>query len=150
MFGIGLPELIVILALALIVLGPEKLPQVARQAARLINELKRASDEFKKELELDKLDDIRKPIKLDKVLGEDLSELVQKKNLVEPDFLKTDSEKSGPGGLGPEWQEAQGPAASKEKSLDSGSEDMADKKSQDPEKQGEDRVKGPESPNAGG
>ncbi len=108
MFGIGLPELIVILALALIVLGPEKLPQVARQAARFINELKRASDEFKKELELDKLDDIRKPIKLDKVLGEDLSDLVQKKNLIEPDFLKSDIENTGPGGLGPEWREAKG------------------------------------------
>ena len=114
MFGIGLPELIVILALALIVLGPEKLPQVARQAARFINELKRASDEFKKELELDKLDDIRKPIKLDKVLGEDLSELVQKKNLVEPDFLKTGGDKTGPGGLGPEWKEASGRGKSRE------------------------------------
>ncbi len=108
MFGIGLPELIVILALALVVLGPEKLPQVARQAARFINELKRASDEFKKELEIDKLDDIRKPLKLDKVLGEDLSEIVKKKRLVEPDFLKGGDENSGPGGLGPGWKEAGG------------------------------------------
>ena len=108
MFGIGLPELIVILALALVVLGPEKLPQVARQAARLINELKRASDEFKKELEIDKLDDIRKPLKLDKMLGEDLSEIVKKKRLVKPDFLEGGGQNSGPGGLGPEWKEAGG------------------------------------------
>ncbi len=119
MFGIGLPELIVILALALIVLGPEKLPQVARQAARLINELKRASDEFKKELELDKLDDIRKPIKIDKVLGEDLSDLLQKKNLVEPDFLKGSGDKTGPGGLGPEWKVAKGRERDREKSAGS-------------------------------
>ncbi len=108
MFGIGLPELIVILALALIVLGPEKLPQVAKQAARLINELRKVSDEFKKELEIDKIDDIRKPIKLDKVLGEDFTKLVKQKDLMGPDFLKSDSDGTGPGGLGPEWKEAGG------------------------------------------
>lgn len=108
MFGIGLPELIVILALALVVLGPEKLPQVAKQAARLINELKRASDDFKKELELDKLDDIKKPLNLDKVIGKDLSEIVKEKTLVGPDFLKSSDKNRGAGGLGPEWKVAEG------------------------------------------
>ena len=141
MFGIGLPELIVILALALIVLGPEKLPQVAKQAARFINELRRASDEFKKELELDKLDEIRRPIKLDKVLGEDLSDLVRKKNLAGPDFLKDSDGKSGPGGLGPEWKEAGGRGRRPEKT----SETESMEEEGDPGKTGE----GPDSLNAG-
>jgi sec-independent protein translocase protein TatB len=44
MFGIGLPELLLILALALIVLGPDRLPQLARQIARYMGKLKRASE----------------------------------------------------------------------------------------------------------
>ena len=110
MFGIGLPELIVILVLALIVLGPEKLPQVAKQVARFINDLKRATDEFKKELDLDKLDDIKNPVKLENLLGDEIKELKDiKKDLSPPDFLKGGSSEGDLlGGLGPEWKEAGG------------------------------------------
>jgi len=52
MFGIGFPELLLILVLALIVFGPDKLPQLARQIARFVGELKKASDEFKDQLNL--------------------------------------------------------------------------------------------------
>ena len=116
--------MMVILALALIVLGPEKLPQVARQVARFIKELKRASEDCKKEVDLDKRDELKKPLKLDKVLGEDLSDIVKKKNLVEPDFLKAGSRNgsSGPGGLGPEWKEAKGRAAGAAPSSGAGAE----------------------------
>lgn len=43
MFGIGLPELILIMAIALIVVGPEKLPTLAKTLARQVVELKRAA-----------------------------------------------------------------------------------------------------------
>ena len=46
MFGIGLPELVVILAVALIVLGPQRLPEVARMLGRAYAQLRRASEEF--------------------------------------------------------------------------------------------------------
>jgi sec-independent protein translocase protein TatA len=46
MFGIGLPELVVILAVALIVLGPQRLPEVARMLGRAYGQLRRASEEF--------------------------------------------------------------------------------------------------------
>jgi Tat protein translocase TatB subunit len=60
MFGIGLPELLLILALALIVLGPDKLPQLAGQIARYIGELKRASEELKSQFDFESLEkDIR-------------------------------------------------------------------------------------------
>jgi len=50
MFGIGLPELILILALALIVVGPDKLPDLARSVAKGILELKKTANTLKESL----------------------------------------------------------------------------------------------------
>ena len=47
MFGIGFPELLMIMALALIVLGPKRLPDLAKALGRGLSEFKRASDELK-------------------------------------------------------------------------------------------------------
>ncbi len=47
MFGIGLPEMILILALALIVVGPDKLPDLARSLAKGIMELKKTAEGLK-------------------------------------------------------------------------------------------------------
>ena len=49
MFGIGMPELLLILALALIVLGPKKLPELARALGKGMAEFRRATDELKDE-----------------------------------------------------------------------------------------------------
>ncbi len=56
MLGIGFPELVVIFIVALIVLGPERMPQVARQLARWVNEFRKAADELKKELAADEIE----------------------------------------------------------------------------------------------
>ncbi len=50
MFGIGLPEMIVILAVALIVVGPDKLPELARSLAKGVNELKGTLNQVKENL----------------------------------------------------------------------------------------------------
>ena len=50
MFGIGMPELLVILGLALIVLGPKRLPEIARALGKGMSEFRRASEELKEEL----------------------------------------------------------------------------------------------------
>ncbi len=49
MFGIGMPELLLILAVALIVLGPKKLPELARALGKGLAEFRRATDELKDE-----------------------------------------------------------------------------------------------------
>lgn len=49
MFGIGGPELLLILAVALIVLGPKKLPELARALGKGLAEFRRATDELKDE-----------------------------------------------------------------------------------------------------
>ncbi|MFN8627763.1 MAG: Sec-independent protein translocase protein TatB [Candidatus Binatia bacterium] len=50
MFGIGTPELLVIFVVALIVLGPERLPEVARMLGRAMAELRRATSGLTDEL----------------------------------------------------------------------------------------------------
>jgi len=53
MFGIGMPEMLVILALALIIIGPKKLPDLAKSLGRAMREFKRATNEFKETIQLD-------------------------------------------------------------------------------------------------
>lgn len=50
MFGIGLPELILIMAIALVVVGPEQLPVLAKTLARQLLELKQAATALKEGL----------------------------------------------------------------------------------------------------
>ena len=52
MFGsIGMPELIIILVIALIIFGPRKLPELGRSLGKSIGEFKRASNELRSTLE---------------------------------------------------------------------------------------------------
>jgi TatA/E family protein of Tat protein translocase len=49
MFGIGMTELLVIFAIALVVLGPKKLPELARSLGRGLAEFRRASSDLRRE-----------------------------------------------------------------------------------------------------
>src|ERR1700678_1685137 len=53
--NLGMPEMIFILLLALVVVGPRKLPELARQLGKYMAEFKRASNEFKQQLESEML-----------------------------------------------------------------------------------------------
>ena len=51
MFGIGLPEILVILVVALIVVGPSRLPELAKSLGKAFNEFKRMADEVKETIQ---------------------------------------------------------------------------------------------------
>jgi sec-independent protein translocase protein TatB len=49
--NLGFPEMLFIFLLALIIFGPKKLPEIGRQVGKALAEFKRASNEFKAQLE---------------------------------------------------------------------------------------------------
>jgi sec-independent protein translocase protein TatB len=56
MFNIGFSEALIIFFVALVVLGPERLPEVGRFLGKLSLEFKKAIDELRKELEIEELE----------------------------------------------------------------------------------------------
>jgi TatA/E family protein of Tat protein translocase len=51
MGNLGMPELILILALALLLFGPKKLPEIGKQVGRALGEIKRTSNDLKRTIE---------------------------------------------------------------------------------------------------
>jgi len=74
MFNIGTWELVVIVALALIILGPKQLPQVARSLGKTLARLRHSLEEAKREMGLDEL---KRQIESETIEEGELEELQQ-------------------------------------------------------------------------
>ncbi|WP_027357915.1 twin-arginine translocase TatA/TatE family subunit [Desulforegula conservatrix] len=66
MFGIGIQELLLIFVVAMIVLGPKKLPELAKTLGRAAREFKKASNDLKTAIGLDEDDEVENKTKYSK------------------------------------------------------------------------------------
>lgn len=53
MFGIGMTEVLLILAVALVILGPKKLPELAKTLGKAFGEFKRSVNDLKSSIDID-------------------------------------------------------------------------------------------------
>jgi len=63
MFGLGMGEVVIILVLALILLGPQKLPDAAKQLGKGLREFRKATEDLKSQFETELYSDASKPAK---------------------------------------------------------------------------------------
>ena len=113
MFGIGMPELLLLLAIALIVIGPKKLPDLAKSLGRAMREFKKATNEFKETIQIDEdLSDVKKAFD---DLGDDIKDSVSLKKetakFKRPDVLEA----------------AEGPVDEKDQDTEDAADDEDDK-----------------------
>ncbi|MEJ2731032.1 MAG: twin-arginine translocase TatA/TatE family subunit [Deltaproteobacteria bacterium] len=126
-----MPELLLLLAIALIVIGPKKLPDLAKSLGRAMREFKKATNEFKETIQIDEdLGDVKKAFN---GLGENIKDSVSpKKDTVE--FESPDKPESD-----------ENPADEKDKDTEDAAEDEKDDKLQKV-KQAFDELKAAEQP----
>ena len=106
MFGIGMPEMLLLLAIALVVIGPKKLPDLAKSLGRAMREFKKATNELKETMQIDNdLADVKKAFN---DIGDDVKETLDSKiepekksdNQVQPDKPEANQTELGTEGAG--------------------------------------------------
>jgi Tat protein translocase TatB subunit len=91
MFGIGMPEFLLIMAIALIVIGPKKLPELAKALGKALGEFKKATSELKDSLDIDKpLSDVKRSFDN---LNKDLNKSKLQNSIDEKNLLKESTSK---------------------------------------------------------
>lgn len=102
MFGLGMPEILLILAIALIVIGPKKLPELAKTLGRAMGEFKRSAQDFKRSIDIDTtvtdIKDIETPPdnSLKKAVAATKKEATEDKNLQNTDTAPDDDAPENP------------------------------------------------------
>jgi len=88
MFGIGMPELIIIFVIALIIIGPKKLPDLARALGKGMAEFRKATNEIKSNLDMgDELKGIEEE------LTDSVSGMIHEAEMEEKDDTKVEPDK---------------------------------------------------------
>ena len=90
MFGIGMPEMLLIIAIALVVIGPKKLPDLAKSLGRAMREFKKATNEFKETIQID--DELTEVKKAFDGINEDVKQAID----VKPDFERKSADSAKP------------------------------------------------------
>jgi sec-independent protein translocase protein TatB len=57
MFGVGFQELLIVVVIALIIFGPRRLPQMARDLGHFVSEARRAVDDFREEISAEEVNE---------------------------------------------------------------------------------------------
>jgi Tat protein translocase TatB subunit len=90
MFGIGMPEMLLIIAIALVVIGPKKLPDLAKTLGRAMREFKKATSEFKETMQIDdELTEVKKAF-------DEINEDVKQAADLKPEFERTAEDNAKP------------------------------------------------------
>lgn len=85
MFGIGMPELIIIFVIALIIIGPKKLPDLARALGKGMAEFRKATNDIKANLDIE--DEVKG---MEEELADSVSGLIDESEPVDVEEEKDD------------------------------------------------------------
>jgi len=93
MFGMGMPEIILILAVGLIVIGPKKLPELAKSLGKGIVEFKRATQDFRDTINVEnEVEDLRETV--GSIKHDIKNQITEKPETIKNPYPSTESTKS--------------------------------------------------------
>ncbi len=95
MFGLGMPEILLILAIALIVIGPQKLPEVAKTLGKAMGEFKRAAQNLKNSIDIETTIKEVKPEPVKNKLKDVITDITEDDPKSKPQQMSTETESPG-------------------------------------------------------
>jgi len=95
MFGLGMPEILLILAIALIVIGPQKLPEVAKTLGKAMGEFKRSAQNLKNSIDIETTVKEVKPEPVENKPKDVIKDITEDDPESKPQQMSTETESPG-------------------------------------------------------